>query len=76
MAPKPKKVGPDPLHKNMERLVYAAKTYGPYLLVNGSGPKFFCSVNRIEFGLAGVRIPTSFPGSLILTPGASEERPW
>ena len=23
-----------------------------------------------------IRAPTSFPGSLILPPGASEERPW
>ena len=42
MAPKPKKVSP-----NMVPKVYTAKVSGPYhLSFYGSGPIFFCSINR------------------------------
>ena len=46
MVPKPEKASPDPFHENMVRKVYTAKISGPYQLFYGSGPIFFCSVNR------------------------------
>ena len=41
-----KKASPDPFHENMVRNVYTAKISGPYQLFYGSGPIFFCSVNK------------------------------
>jgi len=41
-----KKASPDPFHENMVRKVYTAKIPGPYQVFYGSGPIFFCAVNR------------------------------
>ena len=46
MAPKPEKSESDPYRENMVRNVYRAEISGPYQLSYGSGPIFFCSVNK------------------------------
>ena len=41
----PEKTSPDPFHENIVRKGYTEKISGPYQLIYGSGPIFFCSVN-------------------------------
>ena len=44
-ATTPEKTSPDPFHENIVRKGYTEKISGPYQLIYGSGPIFFCSVN-------------------------------
>ena len=60
--------------------IHTDGTHCPFLVDSLTIPKLNDDMRKICGGQLTYsecfKVPTSFPGSLILTPGASEERPW